>query len=106
MNGRDALHILAAVGAVAAFVAYAVALARRPSWVRLANGSGLLFTGMALAQAAVLVREVRPPLSRLAELTVVMLLLAVAVQAWSALRNRRAWDGQERRTDAALEPVE
>ena len=101
MTLREALHWMAVLGALAAFVAYFAALLRRPTWVRIVNGSGLLFTGLALAQAAVLVGDVHPSLSGLAELTVVALLLAVAAQAWSGLRNRRAWDGQERRGASA-----
>ena len=89
MSGRDALHLAAMAGAVAAFVVYVVALLRRPTWVRLLNGSGLLFTGLALAQLAVLVAEVRPALVLPAELGAVMLLLAVAVQE----RNLRTIEG-------------
>ncbi len=105
MSGREALHLLAMTGAVAAFVVYVVALLRRPTWVRLLNGSGLLFSGLALAQLAVLVAEAPPALVLPAELGTVMLVLAVAVQGWSALRNRRAWDGIDRRgsADTAME---
>ena len=37
--------------------------------------------------------------------TIALLIAAVLAQSWSALQNRRAWDGVERRTGAAdLEP--
>ncbi|MBE7218941.1 MAG: hypothetical protein INR64_10765 [Caulobacteraceae bacterium] len=97
MSLRELLHWLAVIGAAAAVVAYFAALLRRPTWVRIVNGSGLLFTGLALAQAAVLAGEVRGALSGVTELMITALLLAVAAQGWSGLRNRRAWDGVERR---------
>ncbi len=96
------LTLLGFVGAAAAVVVYFVALAQRPSAVRLLNGSGLFFTGAALAQAAWLSRAAPPAAAALAAWLIVALLLAAFAQATAALRNRRAWDGAERR--GAVDP--
>jgi hypothetical protein len=97
-----ALGWISYLGAAVAVVVYFAVLLRRPQWVRLMNGSGLFFTGVALTQAPALLN--RPdvfggaafPLAVL----VVLLLLAVVAQAAAALRNRQAWDGVDRRGSA------
>ena len=85
--------------ALAAIGVYFFVLARRPQWIRLLNGSGLFFTGLALAQVAVLLPRAaaQGALSTIA-VTVALLIAAVVAQSWSALRNRRSWDGIDRRT--------
>lgn len=87
--------------ALAAIGVYFYVLARRPQWVRLLNGSGLFFTGLALTQVAVLLpgAAARGALFTIA-VTVALLIAAVLAQSWSALQNRRAWDGVERRAGA------
>ena len=89
---------LAALGAI---VVYFYVLARRPRWVRLVNGSGLFFTGAALSQVAVLLPRA-PAQGGLFTIavTVALLIAAVVAQSWGAMRNRRAWDGVERRAGA------
>lgn len=87
-------------GGAAAVVAYFVALAQPPSAVRLLNGSGLFFTRIALAQASWLARAAPPGAATLGAWLIVALPLAAAAPA-AALRNRRAWDGAERRAGEA-----
>jgi hypothetical protein len=92
------LYWVGVSGGFAAIAAYFVALAIRPRWVRVMNGSGLFFTGLGLMQTAIMIRAT--PLGQSwfnANAAVVALLIAVIVQAWAALRNRRSWDGVERR---------
>jgi hypothetical protein len=78
-------------------VAYFALLLRRPHWVRILNGSGLLLTGMALFQAPVLARLAVGAYAFGLQATLLLLIAAVLVQSLAALRNRRAWDGTERR---------
>jgi len=96
------------LSALIAIVVYFYVLARRPQWVRLLNGSGLFFTGLALTQVAVLLpgAAVNGALNTIA-VTVALLIAAVLAQSLSAIQNRAAWDGVERRTgaaDAELQP--
>jgi ABC-type cobalamin transport system permease subunit len=82
----------------AAVVVYFVVLAMRPRLVRLLNGSGLFFTGLGLIQASFWMRGAAPGAAWLnAELAIVALCIAVAAQSVSVLRNRKAWDGVDRR---------
>jgi hypothetical protein len=86
------------IAAAAAVVIYFAVLARRPEWVRLLNGSSLFLTGIALA----LLARTLPRAAEIASMNVMilaaaMLIVAVAVQSAAALRNRRAWDGVDRR---------
>ena len=91
------LRILCWAGAALALVAYVAALATRPSAVRMLNGSGLFFTGVALLAASGAVGSI-PTLGRgAASWMVVFLFLSGAAQAAAALRNRRSWDGADRR---------
>ena len=98
---RDALGWAALVFGVAALLIYFVVLAMRPRVVRLLNGSGLFFTGLGLIQASIWVRDAAPGGAWFnAELVIAALCLAVVAQSVSALRNRKAWDGVDRRATA------
>ncbi len=98
MNAH-ALYWVGVCGGFFAIAAYFVALAIRPKWVRVLNGSALFFTGLGLMQMAILVRtQALGPGWFNANIAVLALSLAVAVQAYAVLRNRKAWDGVERRT--------
>ena len=101
MSTVDLLTWLAGLSALGALVVYFVVLLRRPQWIRLLNGSGLFFTGLALSQIALLLPRAaaQGALFNIA-VTVALLIAAVAVQSYAALRNRRAWDGVERRRGA------
>jgi hypothetical protein len=84
-----------------AIVVYVVALAMRPRAVRVLNGAGLFFTGLGLIQAAVWFRDTPPSVAWFnRDIAIAALCLAVAVQSYSVLRNRKAWDGVDRRGDA------
>jgi hypothetical protein len=98
----QALYWVGVIGGFSGIAAYFVALAIRPRWVRVLNGSALFFTGLGLMQLAILVRSapVGPGWFN-ANAAVVALALAVAVQAYAVLKNRRAWDGVERRAPAS-----
>ena len=76
---------------------YFVVLVRRPHLVRILNGSGLLLSGLALTQAPALMSVAAGPQAFSVSACVVLLSLGVLAQAVAALRNRRAWDGSERR---------
>ena len=94
------LPILFWVGLIAggaSVVLYFAALAARPRLVRIVNGSGLFLTGLGLVQAAFLVRAATPPLWFNANIAILALTLAAAMQSYAVLRNRRAWDGVDRR---------
>ena len=98
---RDALGWAALAFGAAAVVIYFVVLAMRPRVVRLLNGSGLFFTGLGLIQASIWVRDAAPGGAWFnAELAIAALCLAVVAQSVSALRNRKAWDGVDRRATA------
>lgn len=87
----------------AGVIVYFVVLLRRPNVVRLLNGSGLFFTSVALAETALVIRTAKlGPVYNNAAWVVILLCAAVLVQAAAALRDRRAWDGSERRaTDSS-----
>jgi len=92
------LYWLGIIGGFAAICAYFVALALRPKWIRVVNGSALFFTGLGLMQAAILIRNASlGPSWFNANAAVVALLIAVIVQSYAVLRNRRVWDGVDRR---------
>ena len=98
---REALGWAALAFGAAALVVYFVVLAMRPRVVRLLNGSGLFFTGLGLIQASIWVRDAALGAAWFnAELAVAALCLAVVAQSASALRNRKAWDGVDRRATA------
>ena len=86
---------------LAAVAVYFAVLAMRPGVVRMLNGSGLFFTGLGLVQASIWVRDAQPRVAWLnAELAVGALCIAVLAQSLSVLRNRKAWDGVDRRATA------
>ncbi len=86
------------LSAIGALGVYFYVVAKRPQWIRLLNGSGLFFTGVALSLiAAMLPRAAEVGALNTIAVTVALLIAAVAVQSWAALRNRKAWDGVERR---------
>jgi hypothetical protein len=85
-------------GAAGGFIVYFVVLLRRPQWVRLLNGSGLFFSAFAAGLAPTLLhRTAMAGSASNAVLLTALTLAAVAAQSYAALRNRRAWDGVERR---------
>ena len=96
----QALGWLGVAVAVFAIVLYFVVLVQRPGWPRLLNGSGLFFTGLALTQAPFLLRSV-PETSMNAVFAVGFLILAALGQSVAALRNRKSWDGVDRRGNAS-----
>jgi hypothetical protein len=88
-----------AVGLIGVAVYFGV-LAMRPRWVRVLNGSGLFFSGLGLIQTAVMIRGTTFGAGWFnANAAVVALSVAVLVQCYAVLRNRRAWDGVDRRGD-------
>ncbi len=95
-NAIEAIGWVSVAFAVAAVIVYFVVLLQRPGWPRLLNGSGLFFSGLALSQAPFVLRG-GPETSLNAAFCIGFLLLAVIAQAVAALRNRRSWDGQDRR---------
>lgn len=82
-------------GAVAALLLYFMVWARRPSTIRLLNNSGLLFTGLGLGLLPRAFGEADD--GRYAALAVGFLWLALLSQSVAAFRERRAWDGVDRR---------
>ena len=92
------LFALSVALSAAGLIVYFVVLLRRPSVVRLLNGSGLFFTSVALAQVALVIRSAAlGPVYSNQAWVVILLSVAILAQATAALRNRRAWDGVERR---------
>jgi hypothetical protein len=86
-----------------AILVYFVVLAMRPRIVRMLNGSGLFFSGLGLIQASIWVRDSSPSVAWFnADIAIGALCIAVAAQSVSALRNRKAWDGVDRREPAAI----
>ena len=82
---------------LAGLAAYVVVVLRQPELVRMLNGSGLMLTSLALTQARPMIGAAEGPTAFPVQAAVALLILAVAAQAAAALRNRRAWDGVERR---------
>ena len=105
MNGS--VPILPALGAAAmvagllALGVYFLVIARHPQWVRVLNGSGLMLTGFALLASRSVLSHVQGPATFDVQAMVILLIMAVLVQGFAALRNRRAWDGVERRSGLA-----
>lgn len=97
-----ALYWVGVCGGFFAIAAYFIALAMRPRWVRVLNGSALFFTGLGLMQIAIMIRTTSLGTGWFnANAAVLALVLAVVVQAYAVLRNRRVWDGIERRAPPA-----
>jgi hypothetical protein len=87
-----------------AIVIYFVALAMRPKVVRILNGGGLFFTGLGLIQAAVWFRDTPTSVAWFnRDVAIVALCLAAVIQSLSVLRNRKAWDGTDRRGETTAE---
>jgi hypothetical protein len=98
----DLFAVAAFCFGAAAIVVYFVALALRPRVVRVLNGSGLFFTGLGLIQAAVWLRDTPTSVAWFnRDIAIVAFCLAVVIQSVSVLRNRKAWDGTDRRSPAA-----
>ncbi|WP_174301241.1 hypothetical protein [Caulobacter sp. S45] len=85
-----------AVG-LAGLAAYVVVILRQPEVVRMLNGSGLMLTSLALTQSCPMIGSVEGSTAFPVQAAVVLLIMAVVAQAAAGLRNRRAWDGVERR---------
>ncbi|MGC1301613.1 MAG: hypothetical protein WA840_04490 [Caulobacteraceae bacterium] len=94
-----ALGGLALAVAFVGVASYFVALVRQRAWIRLLSNSGLLLSGMALSQAPSMLRRAQGADAFSIQAGVVLLTAAVLAQSAAALRNRRAWDRTERRTD-------
>ena len=76
---------------------YVIVVLRQPEVVRMLNGSGLMLTSLALTQARQMIGAAEGPTAFSVQAAVVLLILAMLAQSAAALRNRRAWDGVERR---------
>ena len=85
---------------LAGLAAYVVVVLRQPDLVRVLNGSGLLLTSLALTQARAMIGASRGGAAFPIQASVALLILAVVAQSAAGLRNRRAWDGVERRGPA------
>ena len=94
MSGEVLSWIAYAAGALGVVI-YFFAWLRRPAWVRLLNNAGLFFTALGLIFVPFLVPQ--GPADRYAVFAVLFLLLGVAAQMLAAFRERRAWDGLDRR---------
>lgn len=94
----EVLYWVGVVGGFAGVTAYFSALAMRPKWIRVLNGSALLMTGLALMQAGILIRPLELGLYWFsANVLVLSLAFAVVIQSVAVLRNRGARDGVDRR---------
>jgi hypothetical protein len=101
VSGSAALGWAGVLCGLAGLVVYLVMAVRRPGAARLLNGSGLLMASLALLQArTVAALAVGSPAFAL-QACIVLLILSVIAQSAAVLRNRRAWDGVERRRPAA-----
>ena len=96
---EDLLSWLAYGGALVAVAVYILVWVRRPNVIRLLNNSGLFFTGMGLVFIPLFMTRDAAGASadRYATFSVIFLLLALAAQVLAAFRERRAWDGLDRR---------
>jgi hypothetical protein len=88
-------------GAAAAFLFYFFVWVRRPSVIRLLNNAGLLLTGFALGLLPLALIGREPGGDRYVLLTVGFLWASLFAQSVAAFRERRAWDGVDRRSGAA-----
>ena len=104
MSGHDfnasALGWAGLATGLAGLVVYVLVVLRQPEVVRMLNGSGLLLTSLALTQAREMISVAQGPAAFALQATVGLLIAAVVAQSAAVLRNRRAWDGTERRRDA------
>ena len=95
----DAIAWLCYAAAAAALLLYFAVWLRRRSVVRLLNNSGLLFTGLVLGLLPLAAVETGGQGGAHQVLAVAFLLLALVAQGVAALRERRAWDGVDRRME-------
>jgi hypothetical protein len=96
----DQLAWLCYAGAAAALLFYFFVWVRRPSVIRLLNNAGLLFTGLGLGLLPMALIGRTPGDDHYVLLTIAFLWLALLAQAVAAFRERRAWDGVDRRSGA------
>ena len=94
---EEVLSWLAYGGAIVAVAVYLFAWIRRPAAVRLLNNAGLFFTGVGLLFVPLFMPRAYGEADRYAAFSVLFLLLGLAAQILAALRERRAWDGLDRR---------
>ena len=106
MNASALIGWIGVAMGIAGLVAYFALVLRQPATVRMLNGSGLLLASLALFQARMLTAVARGPFAFATEASVVLLTLSVLAQAVSAWRNRRAWDGVDRRQPRTWDGVE
>ena len=92
------LAYLCYAGAALALLFYFLVWARRPSVIRLLNNAGLLLTGLALGLLPMALAGREPGEERYVVLTIAFLWLALLAQSIAAFRERKAWDGADRRT--------
>ena len=88
---------------LAGLLIYILLALRRPNATRMLNGSGLLLASLALLQARILVEAGVGGAAFTVQASLVLLIASVVAQASAGLRNRRAWDGVERRRGLGLE---
>ena len=87
---------------IAAMLVYVGVLATKPRIARMVNGSGLFLNGLGLIEVSFWLRQAPPGAASFsANLAVAALCLAALAQSVVVLRNRRSWDGVERRATAA-----
>ena len=103
---EQVLSWLAYGGALVAIVIYVWAWLRRPAAIRLLNNAGLFFTGLGLLFVPLFMPRAYGEADRYALFSVIFLLLALAAQILAAFRERRAWDGLDRRERRAWDGVD
>jgi hypothetical protein len=92
----EILYWVGLAGAAAAIVIYFVQVAIFRNTVRLVSGAGLFFTGVGLAEAAIVMHSLSGDRALPGAIAVVALLIAVYFQSVSALRRRAARDDDAR----------
>jgi len=97
----DALFWIGLTGAAAAVVIYFLQIAMRPQAIRLINGAGLFFTGLALAGMTLQLRQMADAAGWLGVLTTLALLVAVYFQGAASLRGRKGDRRGDRRDPPA-----
>ena len=102
----EVLSWLAYGGAALAVAVYFWAWLRRPAAIRLLNNAGLFFTGLGLLFIPLFMPRAYGEADRYALLCVVFLLVGLAAQILAAFRERRAWDGLDRRERRAWDGVD
>jgi hypothetical protein len=102
----EVLSWLAYGGAIVAIVIYVWAWLRRPAAIRLLNNAGLFFTGLGLLFVPLFMPRAYEQADRYAIFAVLFLLVGLAAQILAALRERRAWDGLDRRERRAWDGVD